>query len=419
MCQLGHSDERVSIVTTARAIAIGLAAGLAVGIVAAATGNPALVRGAAAIAPAGAFFVRLLQMVVVPLVASVVFLGVTRLGNPRRLGRVGALTLAFFWSTTLVAIATGMLVMRAALPLASPAAPPTPDAPVPPRIPGVGEFLVSLVPANPVAAAAEGSLLPLIVFVACLAAATLTLPDAPRARLVTMAEAVADAMIQLVHWFLRLAPAGVFALAASVTATVGWAVLQNLAVFIAAVLTGLVAFYLLVYVVLVRALGGVAAPRYLRACIAPAALAMSTTSSAASLPALFESAESLGLSPQVSGFVLSLGAAINRAGSALFQGAAVVFLASLYGVPLPPSAIGGALVTTFLMSQTVAGIPSAGVMTLAPALGGVGVPLGGLALLLGVDRIPDMVRTATQVTGHLAAAIVVERRVSGRAPPPP
>lgn len=400
---------------TSRAIAIGLAAGIGAGLAAAATQWQPLVRGAATIAPVGAMFVQLIRMVVIPLVVATVFVGVTRLGDPRKLGRVGALTLAFFWSTTIVAIAMGMAVMHLFLPLAPAAAPPALDAPPVARIPGIAEFLVSLVPPNPVAAAADGSLLPLIVFTVAMGAACSALPAAARDRLVVLAEATSDAMIQLVHWFLVVAPIGVFALAASVTSTAGWDVLKGLAVFIMAVLSGLIAFYVGVYVTLVRVLGGLAPARYARACVAPVALAMSTTSSAASLPALFESAEALGLSRRVSGFVLSLGAAINRAGSALFQGAAIVFLASLYGVPLSAPAIASALLTTFMMSQTVAGVPSAGVMTLAPALTALGIPLGGLALLLGVDRIPDMARTATQVTGHLATAIIVDRR-AGDAP---
>jgi Na+/H+-dicarboxylate symporter len=127
------------------------------------------------------------------------------------------------------------------------------------------------------------------------------------------------------------------------------------------------------------------------------------------LPALFESAAALGLPPVSSGFVLSLGAAINRAGSALFQGAALVFLAHIYGISLSPAVLGSSVFAILLISQTVASVPSAGVITLAPVIGSVGIPTSALAILLGVDRIPDMARTATQVTGHLAAAAVAER----------
>jgi len=400
-------------VNTQIGIALGLVLGLAFGIVAAATGSPSLLSAATAVAPLGTAFVALVRMVVVPLVAATVFTGVARLGDPRRLGPLGAVTLAFFWSTTIIATAMGMLVMKLVLPFAPATVAPLGDSPVAEKLPGVVDFLVGLVPVNPIDAAAKGSLLPLIVFVVLFGAAASALAPDVRARIIVLADAVAQAMVQLVHWILRVAPVGVFALAASTAALAGWSMLTNLALFVGAVLVGLVAFFSLVYVPAVRILGARSPRAYARACVAPVALAMATTSSAATLPALFESAAQLGLSRPVASFVLSLGAGINRTGSALFQGAAVVFLASLYHVALTPASVGGTMFAIFLLSQTVAGVPSAGIMTLAPALSALGIPLSGLTLLFGVDRIPDMVRTATQVTGHLAAATVAER-VAGR-----
>ncbi len=137
------------------------------------------------------------------------------------------------------------------------------------------------------------------------------------------------------------------------------------------------------------------------------------TSSVASLPVMFEDAEALGVSPPVSSLVLSLGAAINRAGSALFQAGAVVFLAALYGVPLPFTTLVSVGFVGFVVAMSVAPVPSASIVTLAPILEAAGVPLAGLGLLLGIDRIPDMFRTATNVTGHVAAAVTVEGLVGG------
>lgn len=396
-------------------IAVGLVLGLAFGIVAAATGSPRLAAAAQAIAPLGTVFVNLVRMVVVPLVAATVFTGVARLGDPRKLGRLGTLTLFFFWSTTLVAIVLGMAMMKLALPFAPATVAPLGEGPSVERLPGTVDFLLGLIPVNPVDAAAKGALLPLIVFVVLFGAAVSALAQESRDRLLALADAVSQAMVKLVHWILRVAPVGVFALAASTAALAGWSMLQNLALFVGAVLAGLVVFYALVYLPLVRFLGRLSPVRFTRACVTPVAIAMATTSSAAALPALFDSAADLGLSRPLSSFVLSLGAAINRTGSALFQGAAIVFLASLYHVALTPAAVGGAIFATFLLSQTVAGVPSAGIMTLAPALSALGIPLAGLTLLFGIDRIPDMVRTATQVTGHLAAAVVVERYAGGEA----
>lgn len=394
---------------TNRRIALGLVFGLAFGLLAAATGSRSLLGIAKGLEPIGAIFGNLVRMVVVPLVAATVFTGVARLGDLRRLGRLGLVTMTFFWCTLLVAIVMGMGVMSLFVPLLPGGSMPVDAASAVERLPTTADFIVGLVPSNLVDAAAKGALLPLIVFFAIFGAATGALPERSRRLLMNFFDAITHAMIVVVHWALAVAPLGVFALAASATAAFGWAMLKSLAILVAATLIGLVAFYSLVYVPAVRFIGGIPAMRFVKACIGPVSLAFATTSSAATLPALYESAAALGLSESVSSFVLSLGSAINRTGSALFQGAAVVFFAAAYGVPLSPAALAGAVLTIFVIAQTVAGVPSAGVVTLAPALTTLGISVGGLPLLLGIDRIPDMVRTATQVTGHLAAAAVVER----------
>jgi len=401
------------------AIAVGLVAGLVFGLTAAGTASPTLVRIAEGVAPLGTIFVNLVRMVVIPLVVATIFTGVAALANPKRLGKLGGATLLFFWSTTFIAIVMGMPAMKGALLLA----PVTVQLPAPEatagELPTVIDFLVGLVPANPFGAAASGELLPLIVFTVLFAAAAGTLPEESKTPLMAFAEAATAALIRLVHWVLWTAPVGVFALAAALTARTGWSVLVSLLVFVVAVAVGLAIFVAVVYLPAVQFLGRIPGKRFLRACIAPWAIGMSTTSQAASLPAMLESAEEQLRVPRVvAGLVLSLGAAIGRAGSALFQGASIVLLAALYGVPIPVAAVGGAVVATFLVSLTVAGVPSGSVVTLAPALEVVGVPLSGLAILFGIDRIPDMIRTAVNVTGTLAASTVVTRlsQSSGREP---
>jgi Na+/H+-dicarboxylate symporter len=402
------------------AIALGLVAGLVLGLAAAASGSPALLAIAQGVEPVGTVFVNLLKMVVIPLVVAVIFVGVCRLGDLRRLGRLGGLTIFFFLVTSVASVLIGMGIMRLLLPLASAAAEQAVAGTVQAApLPGPVEFLVNLIPSNPFQAAADGALLPLIVFTAFAAAATGTLPAEPRDRLLHLADALTAALIKIVHWILILAPIGVFALAAPVTARAGWAILQSLAAFVLAVLIGLVCFVAVVYVPAVRFLGGTPGTRFLRACVAAQVIAATTTSSAATVPAMLEAADSdLRLSAPVLGFVIPLGAAIGRAGSALFQGAAIVFLAWLYRVPIPATALVGAVGATVLVSLTVAGVPGGSVLSLAPALGTVGIPLDGMAVLLGVDRIPDMVRTATNVTGTLAAAVVLDR-LEGNDPNPP
>lgn len=394
------------------AIAVGLIGGLLFGLVAALTDSSLLMTLAIGVEPIGTAFVNLLKMVVIPLVASVIFVGVGSMGNLRRLGKLGVGTIAFFAATSVASILLGMGMMQLLLPLASESATQIlqTSAAEAPTLPGPVEFLLGLIPSNPFAAAADGALLPLIVFTILVAAATSALPTDERERLLSLADAVASALIRLVHWILLIAPLGVFALAAPITARSGWGMLQSLGVFIVAVLAGLLLFIAFVYLPAVWFLSRRSPVSFLRACSSPVLIALSSASSAATLPAMLKAAdEELRLTRSVSSFVIPLGSATCRAGSALFQGAGVVFLAWLYGVPLGLTGIGGVVLAILLVSFTVAGIPAGGVMSLAPALGGVGIPLDGLAVLLGVDRIPDMARTATNVVGVLAAGTVMER----------
>ena len=393
-------------------VAVGLVAGLLLGLVAAITGSDWLFAIATGIEPLGTAFVNLLKMVVIPLIVVIIFVGVGALGDLRRLGQLGLLTLLFFAATAAVGILIGMGVMQLLLPLANEAAAQaiTLESAEAPVLPGVVDFLLSLIPSNPFKAAADGALLPLIVFTIFVATATGALPATDRERLLGLANAVTAALVKLVHWILWLAPVGVFALAAPVTARTGWAMLQSLGAFILAVLIGLIAFIGLVYVPLVRLLGRMRVGPFLKASVNPLIIAATTSSTAASVPAMLEAADrELRLSRAVTSFVIPLGAGIGRSGTALFQGAAIVFLAWLFGVPLEASGIGGAVLATFIVSFTVAGIPAGGVFSLAPAFGSVGIPLDGLAILLGVDRIPDMARTTTNVAGVLAAAVVMDR----------
>lgn len=392
------------------AIAIGLVAGLLVGAAAALTGWDPLLLVAEGSAPLGELFVNAIQMVVIPLVVTTVFEGVARLGDPRRLGRLGGGAVAFFWLTTIPAIVIGMGVMAGASGFAPAVTPPPADPSAVPEVPGLVEMLVGLVPPNPIAAAADGRLLPLLVFTVLFGAAATTLGADHRERLIELADAVGTALIRLVNWILWTAPLGVFGLAAPVAAQNGPAVLGTLAVFIIAVIVGLVLLVGGVYLPAVVFMGRMPAGRFVEGTAPGAIVGFGATSSMAALPVLLESAEDdLGVAPTTSSLVLSLGASMNRAGSALFQGAAVVFLAHLYDVPFTLPVAAAVLLAVFLASMTVAPIPSASIFTLAPALLAAGVPPAGLGLLLGIDRIPDMFRSGTNQIGHMAAAVVVDR----------
>jgi Na+/H+-dicarboxylate symporter len=392
------------------AIAAGLVLGLIVGLSAAATGNDWLMTIAKGSAPFGAIFMNAIKMVVIPLIIVVIFSSIARLGDPRKLGRIGGMTLAYYWLTLVPAIAIGMATMQVGLQFASDITMPQAVATDVPQLQGIVDFIVSLVPANPFAAASKGTILPLIVFTALLAAATGTLSAKRRERLINLAEDINAALIKLVWWILYTAPIGVFGLAAPVTAELGWDLVQSLAIFIICVFVGLLIFLVFITLPLMYFVAGIGPLRYLKGTFGAVSVAVSTTSTAAAIPvALEETQKNLKVSTTIADLLVPLGASMHRPGSALFQGAAIVFLAYLYDVPIPVAAIGAAFVATFLVSLTVAPVPSSGVVTMAPALDAVGIPVTGLALMLGIDRIPDMMRSAVNQLSQMSTAVLIDR----------
>jgi len=402
---------------------IGLVAGLVLGLVAAALaqrGYPDLATLVQRIRPVGTMFLNLLSMIVIPLVATALFSGIAKLGDLRTVGRLVVRTLAFFWATSLAAILIGFAVAALLLPQAAV----TPEQQVALRAaaasdPGIiqraaenlptgARFIVDLIPANPFKAAADGNLLPVIVFVTIFAVAAATLPVEKRATLTNLADAATEAFIRIVHWVLLFAPIGIFALVAPIVAQFGWSLVRAMLWFIAAVIIGLILFIAIVYLPSVALIARLSPARFLRAALPSMLMGFSTTSSMATLPTMLEAADNVLQIPRpVSGFVLPLGASINRAGSALFQAVAVLFIARLYGIPFGIGELFQAGAAVFLASLTVASVPAASIVSLLPAFRTTGLPISGLGLLIGLDRIPDMFRTMTNVTGHLAGAVVV------------
>jgi Na+/H+-dicarboxylate symporter len=404
---------------------IGLLAGLLLGLLASGLAehqHPALAHALFRVQPIGDIFKNLLSMVAIPLVATALFAGLAKLGELRMLGRLVARTLGFFWATSIIAIALGFAVGSALLPraavsperqaiLKAAAADPTTIQRAAETLPTGVQFLVQLVPANPFKAAADGNLLPVIVFVTFFAIATATLPHERRVPLTVMADSATDALIRIVHWVLWIAPIGIFALVAPTAARYGWDIVRAMLWFMVAVIVGVTLLHALVYLPSVAIFARLSPLRFLRAAFPSMFMGFSATSSMAALPNLFEAADQeLHLPRPVAGFVLPLGASINRAGSALFQAIAVLFVARLYGIPFGPGQMLSAGVAVFLASLTVAAVPSGGVISLFPAFAATGLPIAGLSILMGLDRISDMFRTMTNVTGHLATAVVVSDR---------
>ncbi len=396
---------------------LGVILGLLVGLLAAVTDINILDRFVEGVSPLGTLFINALQMVVIPLVLLTVFAGVARLGSPKKIGKLGGYTLGFFWVTTIPAITIGIVFMKAVLEMEIWPIPVESITPVdvPPEIPGSLDFFLSLIPTNPFNSASEGELLPLIVFTLLVATAAGALPHSSRQRLVDLAEDAAMMFLKLTDWILLTAPVGVFGIMAPVMAGMGLGLLASLSLFVATVFVGLLVFISLFYLPLVKFVGKKNLGQFIKGVIGTCSLGFSTCSSVACLPVMFEEAEDLGVSPSVASLALPLGASINRAGSALFQGSALVLLAALSGISLSVTTLVSAGIAGILVAMTVAPVPSASVITLIPLLEIAGVPLTGLGILLGIDRIPDMFRTTSNVMGHVACCVVVDEIVGDEA----
>ncbi|HEY2804804.1 MAG TPA: dicarboxylate/amino acid:cation symporter [Gemmatimonadales bacterium] len=401
-------------------ITAGLLAGLALGLAASASGAGALKDFAIGVEPVGTIWINLVRMCVIPLVVTALVSGVAAIGDVRKLGRVGARTLGFMFGTILLAGVWGLLLALLLVPLA----PVSPEAAATLRaaatasastvaeqaghVFGIKQFLLDLVPANPMKAAANGALLPLIVFSVALGAAVGALAEPKRRSVVELMDALVAALIKLIGWIMLLAPIGVACLAAPVAARFGWETLRSLGIFVLTVVIGTSLYAAVVLTLLARWLAKVPVLPFAKAITPGVAVAFTTTTSLAALPQMMDTAlTKLKISNSVASFVLPLGATLNRPGSAIYQMAAVVTVASLYGIHLGPPQYVAALATSFLMTFSVAAIPSATVFTTAPVMSAAGLPVESIALLLGIDRIPDMFRTGLHAASHQTCAAVV------------
>ena len=412
-------------------------AGLLVGAVAGIAAN-VLWRDAPALAwivdtvaqPVGQIFLRMLFMVVVPLVFTSLVLGVTGLGDLTRLGRISRRTLGLFLATTLAAGALGITLVN----LVAPGESLDPSirtglmeqfsGQAAERVEQAGQTgfgvqtFVNIVPRNPVDSAARGDMLGLIFFSLVFGIGMSLAGRERTAPLVKVIDGIAGAVEVMIGIAMKLAPVGVAALIFAVTARFGFDLLRSLALYAAVVLVGLLIHQVGTLALVARVLAGVRPTDLFRRTRALMLTAFSTSSSNATLPTTIRTArESFGVSPEVSGFVLPLGATMNMNGTALFEGVTVLFLAQAFGVDLSLTAQVVVLVMVVLTAVGASGVPSGSIPLLVLVLETVGVPGEGIALVLGIDRILDMARTVPNVTGDLVASIVVERWEGGRVPP--
>ncbi len=368
----------------------------------------------------GQLFLNALKMLVVPLIMAAIIAGASNLsGND--LGRLGGKTVLYYLSTTLLAVITGLIVMNVFTPglidgqpaagqlgLAESTA--TVLSSVEGRSGDIVGIFLRMIPANIVAAAAEGQMLGLIVFGLLFGFATTRLnPNLAEAQRHFWYSSY-ETMIVITGWVMRFAPIGVFALVAKVVSQTGWESIQTVLFFFVTVLGALAIHFLLTLPLLLKLVGRVSPVRQYRA-MAPALLtAFSTSSSSATLPVTIDCVQRrAGVSKQTSSFVLPLGATINMDGTALYECAVVLFIAQAYGLDLSMAQQMLVVITALITSIGVAGIPSASLVAIAVILAAVGLPLEGIGLILVVDRVLDMCRTAVNVFSDACGAVVIAR----------
>lgn len=403
-------------------VLLALVAGFGVGLALAAWDAPSSQTLIRVIEPIGTVFINAIRMTVIPLVVGSLIVGVNAAPDPRAVGRIGARALVFFVVVVSAAAAAGVLIGPPLLALftleptavealrASAASAVGSTAESAKSIPTVAQWVVSLVPVNPVKAASDGAMLPLIVFSVVFAAALMRVVAERREAVVRFFEGVTDASLVLVRAILEWAPLGVFALVVPLAARMGLAAAGALIGYIVIVSAICVAFMGLVLYPAAVFLGKVPLREFALATLPAQGIAFSARSSLAALPAMLESATNrLKLPPAMGSFFIPLAASMFRAGAGIGQTVGVLFIAKLYGVDLGAAQLMTIAVTSVVTSFSVPGIPGGSIVVMVPVLMAAGIPIEGVGILLGVDTIPDMFRTTTNVTGHMSAAVILSR----------
>ncbi len=403
-------------------ILIGLVAGAAAGIAAHALAPeaPWLAWTTTHVSePFGKLFLRLIFMVVLPLVFSALALGVAGLGDVGRLRRVALKTLAYTVLATGLSVVLGLVLVNAIAPGAGLSAS-TRDAlrtaathatAVTPAEAPVGlAAVLAIVPDNPLRAAVNGDMLAVMFFSLMIGLGLALAPRATTAPLIAVLEGLYAVVMHIIDLAMRLAPYGVAALLFTLTARFGSDVLRQLASYVAVVLGGLAVHQFVTYSLIVRTLGGVSPVLFFRRIRSVMVTAFSTSSSNVTLPvALRVTERDLGVPREIASFVLTLGSTANQNGTALFEGVTVLFLAQFYGIDLGLRAQLLVVLMSILAGIGTAGVPGGSLPMIVPVLVTVGVPAEGIGIIFGVDRLLDMCRTVLNVTGDIAAAVVVAR----------
>jgi proton glutamate symport protein len=381
-------------------ILIAIVLGVVVGIL--------LGEKAAHIKIVGDLFIRLLKAIIIPLILASMVAGIVSLGDVRKLGRIGLRTFIYYMATTTLAVGVGLILVNLMKPgvgveIGTKTAADLSGG----EVPSVLSIISDIVPANIFDAMAKDKVLSIIFFSLLLGVAISSIGEKGRP-LVSLFEAFNSVMMKITDWIMRLAPFGVFALMAYTIGTMGLSVIKPLVAYMATVIIGLTIHACITLPVLLSTIGKYSPFKFIKDVFSAIATAFSTASSAATLPITMDCVqENTGVSNKVASFVLPLGATVNMDGTALYEAVAAMFIAQAYGIDL---SIGQQLVimlTATLASIGAAAIPGAGLVTMVIVLRAVNLPLEGIGMILAVDRILDMLRTAVNVWGDACGAAVI------------
>lgn len=408
--------------TDSTRVLIALGAGLVGGAALAASGSPSLLAAADWLTPIGTIWVNAIRMTVIPLVVSLVITGVAGATDLKSIGRLGTRTVLTFilMGAGCAAVMMPLFVVAYSLIPALGARPPLPvgaaeaasQMAASDEAVGFVPWLVSLIPTNPVAAAADGNMVSLVLFTLLLAVAIAQSPAGSRDTLLGFFRALADAMLVLVRWVVAAAPIGIFGLMLPLAAHGGAAVAGAVGIYIALYSIGCIVATLLVYPVM-AVLGGVSVAAFTRAALPTQLIAFSASSSMASLPALVESSARLGLPERVTGFVLPVAVSTFKFAGPVSWTSGALFIGYFYGIPLGLTQLLTVAFAAVFLAFAAPGVPRGAFLMLTPLFLAIGLPAEGIGILIAADALPDLFATVLNVTGDLAAAVLVARAERG------
>ena len=358
------------------------------------------------IKPFGTIFLNLLKFIVVPIVLFSIMCGIISMSDIKKVGAIGLKTVIYYLCTTAFAITIGLIggnVFKRLFPVIA-----TTDLSY-----NVGEktslmdTIVNIFPSNFISPMAEANMLQVIVMALLIGFAIILVGEEKNTRIITACNDLNDVFMKCMEMILKLSPIGVFCLLCPVVAANGATIIGSLAMVLLAAYVCYILHALIIYSFTVRAIGGLSPATFFKEMLPAIMFAFSSASSVGTLPINMECTEKLGVSREISSFVLPLGATINMDGTAIYQGVCAIFIASCYGIHLTLPQMLTIIFTATLASIGTAGVPGAGMVMLAMVLTSVGLPVDGIALVAGVDRIFDMGRTTVNITGDASCCVIV------------